>query len=56
MTGYPAGTAWRDMTLEQQVAYWRARSRRHERRAMRYLRALRYWGITVPTIDDQEES
>lgn len=55
MNGYPARTPWRDMSPEQQVAYWRARSRQHERRAVRYLHALRYWGITIPTTDHQED-
>jgi hypothetical protein len=31
-TGYPEGTKVEDMTLEQQVAYWRSMSRKHEGR------------------------
>jgi hypothetical protein len=28
--GFPADTPWRDMTLGQQVEYWKAQSRKHE--------------------------
>lgn len=31
--GFPEGTPWRDMTLGQQVEYWKAQSRKHEGRA-----------------------
>lgn len=30
--GFPANTPWRDMTGEQQVAYWQHQSRKHEQR------------------------
>jgi hypothetical protein len=30
--GFPENTSWRDMSLEQQVAYWQAQSRKHEGR------------------------
>jgi len=31
--GFPENTPWRDMTLGQQVEYWKAQSRKHEGRA-----------------------
>lgn len=31
--GFPDNTPWREMTTEQQVAYWQHQSRRHEQRA-----------------------
>lgn len=34
--GYPANTPIADMTVEQQMAYWKAQSQKHEKRASKF--------------------
>lgn len=34
--GYPANTRIADMTIEQQVAYWKSQSQKHEKRASKF--------------------
>lgn len=51
-TGFPADTPVKDMTAEQQVAYWKHQSRKHESRA------TAYGGLTpeqVQAIKDENE-
>jgi hypothetical protein len=48
-TGFPTNTPWRDMTAEQQVAYWQQQARKHEDRVKSY------GGLTPEQLADLQE-
>lgn len=52
-TGFPAGTAWQDMTPEQQVAYWKSHSRKHEKDARE--RATELEQLRQQSLSDEEK-